>query len=279
VRSLPQGRFLCSVPVATYGGVCADSTQVRDALLAAARTLGERLGVRFIELRSIRPTRADLPTKTIFATAMLKLDADPDLVWRHRVCGKARTHVRRARKGGVTVVRGHQWIPAFHRIYQQNMRRLGTPAFNLSFVRAVAESFGGDLEGYCAVWRGRVIGGLVTLDFKDTVWMPWASSLRQYSKLSPNNLLYWTAIEQACRRGYHWFDFGRSLKESGPLRFKLQWGAVERGLHYQYLVGSETQVPHFDLSNPKAVALTHAWRRLPFTVTRWFGHWALTQVA
>lgn len=278
VRSLPQGRFLCSVPIGTYGGLLAESPPARDALLEAARTLGRRLRVRFIELRNTRPGCTNLPVKTVFSRAVLELDPDPGWVWRKRILSNVRTHVRRARKRGVAIVCGHDWLPAFHRVYQRNMHRLGSPAFGRGFLSAVAEEFGEALRCYCAVADRRVIGGLVTLDFRDTVWTVWSSSLRRYFNLSPNNLLYWTAIEEACRRERRWLDFGRSLRGSGPMRFKLQWGATERLLHYEYLVDAPEGVPHFDLTNPRAVALTRLWRRLPLPVTNRLGHWALSQV-
>ena len=57
--------------------------------------------------------------------------------------------------------------------------------------------------------------------------VPWASSLREYFSLCPNNLLYWEMIRWGCKNGYQRFDFGRSSPDSGTYRFKKQWGAKE----------------------------------------------------
>lgn len=131
----------------------------------------------------------------------------------------------------------------FHGVFERNMRRLGAPAFGCHYLEAVFAEFGAAARCYCALHSGQVIGGLVTLAFRDTVYVPWASALQEYFSVCPNNLLYWSAIRDACSEGLCWFDFGRSLRGSGPLRFKLQWGAAERVLHYQYLLPPDSALP------------------------------------
>ena len=78
-----------------------------------------------------------------------------------------------------------------------------------------------------------------------------ASSLRQYNRLCPNNLLYWFAIKKACERGYEIFDMGRSTIDSGTYNFKKQWGAYPVSLNYQYFLNKGNKVPVVDAHNNK----------------------------
>src|SRR5690606_12240047 len=52
-------------------------------------------------------------------------------------------------------------------------------------------------------------------------------------RVSPNHLLFWKAIQGACRAGRRCFDFGRaSCQEEGLALFKQRWGAVSHPLSY-----------------------------------------------
>ena len=75
----------------------------------------------------------------------------------------------------------------------------------------------------------------MTIGFRGTLYNPWASSLRQYSKYSPNMLLYWKMLEFACDNGFNYFDFGRSSLDEGTYKFKKQWGASPVPLPWQYI--------------------------------------------
>ena len=70
----------------------------------------------------------------------------------------------------------------------------------------------------------------VTLGFRDVLSNPWASSLRRYSQLAPNMLLYWSMLEYACENGYRTFDFGRSTRRRGNLPLQGAMGRASRAL-------------------------------------------------
>jgi CelD/BcsL family acetyltransferase involved in cellulose biosynthesis len=80
--------------------------------------------------------------------------------------------------------------------------------------------------------------------------------------MNPNNLLYWEIISAACRDGLHTLDFGRSLRGSSPLAFKLGWGAVStpQPLLVRTLRG---RPPKMDVASPAVRALVKLWQRLP----------------
>jgi CelD/BcsL family acetyltransferase involved in cellulose biosynthesis len=116
---------------------------------------------------------------------------------------------------------------------------------------------------YIVRHQGRAVAGAVTFSFRDTVLVPWASSLRAYRHLCPNMLLYWTMMEGAIGGGFRVFDFGRSSRGAGTHQFKLQWGAEESPLHWEYVLVNRETAPDQGPANPRFNLAIEAWRRLP----------------
>ena len=106
-----------------------------------------------------------------------------------------------------------------------------------------------------------------------TVLIPWAASLRAYRHVCPNMLLYWTLLEQAVAGGVRVFDFGRSSPGSGPHQFKLQWGARETPLAWEYVLFVGQDPPDQGPSNVRFRIAIGAWKRLPLSVSNRVGPW------
>jgi hypothetical protein len=85
-------------------------------------------------------------------------------------------------------------------------------------------------------------------------------------------LLYWETLRAACAEGFRCFDFGRSTRDSGTYRFKLQWGAQEEPLFWYRLSLKPARTP-FPVAahGSRAVLLSKAWQRLPLFLTRSVG--------
>jgi CelD/BcsL family acetyltransferase involved in cellulose biosynthesis len=186
-----------------------------------------------------------------------------------------------ARTAGRTGAGG---LETLYRVWQVNMRDLGSPAHRRRWFEGMFSRFGARAACYLVRKDGEAIGGLVALDFRDTVVVPWASSDRRHFKLCPNNLLYWTAIREAAARGLARFDFGRSSVGSGTYQFKRQWGAAEIPLYWQDvdptvpvsslpLLGPAEEPP-LSPAEPEPGFRARAERarqRLPVPVAAWLG--------
>ena len=101
--------------------------------------------------------------------------------------------------------------------------------------------------------------------------IPWASSIREFNRLGVNMLLYWEALRLSIERGCRMFDFGRSTRDGGTYRFKAQWGAAPRPLHWHYWLRRDGELPGLTPSNPKYRLAIAAWQRLPVWVSRLVG--------
>jgi len=109
------------------------------------------------------------------------------------------------------------------------------------------------------------------IGFKDTLENPWASALREYSRLSPNMLLYWTMLEYACDNDYSYFDFGRSSPDEGTYKFKKQWGAEPITLHWHYISIKGKSADTETSEKSKFEKAINLWQKLPVSVTKIIG--------
>ena len=270
-RSRLFGRFLVSVPFLNYGGVLASDVAAGDALIAEAHQLARRSGASHIELRHTSRQFASLPCRAHKLKLTRPLPSTPEALW-SAVDRKVRNQVRKAQKDGLTAQTGHsELISDFYTVFSRNMRDLGTPVYPKSLFVETARLFSHDLYTY-VVRLGRVpVAAAIALRFKDIIIVPWASSLREYRQHCPNMLLYWTMLENASQLGVRTFDFGRSTRDAGTHHFKLQWGATETPLHWEYLLLTKSAVPEHGPSNAKFAAAISVWQRLPLWVTETFG--------
>ncbi len=103
------------------------------------------------------------------------------------------------------------------------------------------------------------------------VEVPWASSIRDYSTLCPNHLLYWSVIERAVADGCDVLDFGRSTPHEGTYKFKEQWGARPVALHWEYALLNGAALPNVSPTNPKLQLAIRLWKKLPLSIATRLG--------
>ncbi len=259
---------LVSMPFLDYGGVCVEDSDVASTLYQAVYRAFESSSLSLIDLRHRHPTPLPLTRYGDKVTMILDLDPSAEAMWK-KFPGKVRNQVRKAEKEQLQV----RWAPPhevddFYQVYVHNMRDLGSPPHSLKFFQAILTEFAD--ARLVLVQLGRdVIGGAVCLVCKDKMLVPWASSLRPYFRLCPNNLLYWEAIRTACEEGLRYFDFGRSSRDSGTYKFKKQWGAREEPLYWQSNASGGDGI---DESQHRMLGyVVQVWQRLPVGVTRLVG--------
>jgi CelD/BcsL family acetyltransferase involved in cellulose biosynthesis len=210
--------------------------------LSATLALGlERLGAPLAEVRGMMDgfgwhIGADAVTHE------LALDADLDRVRARFSRSQVIRNIGRAEREGVVVRRAAdaQDLDAFYALHTRTRRRQGVPVqprrfFELIWSRLVASGLAFILLAD-APGREAVAGALFLTSGGSTIYKFGASDVDSWP-LRPNHLIFWTAIQEACARGDHRFDFGRTdLANRGLRAFKTGWGAEERPLRYSTLV-------------------------------------------
>ena len=274
LKSRLFGNMLVSLPFFNYGGICADAEPVRRALLDHAIAVAADRGASFVEIRQQdeeHDWQRGLARKASKVSMRLALPPSADELWK-ALGSKLRNQVQKPRREGLTAAVGREEaLDGFYEVFSANMRDLGTPVYPKAFFANILQEFP-DRTWICTVYRGAtpVAAGLLA-GFRDRLEIPWASSLREFNRLSPNMLLYWSCLEFACASGYGIFDFGRSTPNEGTYRFKEQWGAAPVPLYWYYWLADGAAMPQVNPHNPKYRTAIALWQRLPLAVTRQLG--------
>ena len=242
-RSRLFGRFVVSLPFLNYGGLLTSDAPAATALTVRAKELTRAFGGTHLELRHVDRQCTDLPFRSHKLALTRALPQSADTLWT-TLDKKVRNQIRKAQKEGLVAVEGGAaLVDDFYRVFAENMRDLGTPVYSRRLFVEVLRRFPEQARVTVVRCEGRPVAASVVMHWRGVVLVPWASSLKHYRQRCPNMLLYWSMMESAIAAGAQQFDFGRSSPGSGTHAFKLQWGATERPLHWEYALLSRDAPP------------------------------------
>jgi len=270
VRSRIFGDCLVSLPLAVYGGICADDQAPYFSLLQAGKDLADSLGVKYLELRNrTEPFPTELPGRDLYVTFTQDLSAGPEKLFQ-ALPRDTRYAVRKGEKAGL------EWtddlsLNEFYEIYARSVHRLGTPVFSQDLFRRLHSEFPKQVRVF-GVRKGKTaIAGVLCFYFQDQVLPYYAGALPEYYKDAPNNFMYWKLIAQSSKEGFKSFDFGRSKRGTGSFQFKSAWSMQATELPYRYHLAKAREVPHLSPVDKKFQLPVAMWKRLPFSWTKVIG--------
>ena len=152
------------------------------------------------------------------------------------------------------------------------MRDLGSPVHAEKWFNAIIKSYDKNCLISVVYHNGQPIGGGLIIKSGSKASIPWASTLREFNRLAPNMLLYWSLLSHCADNGISIFDFGRSTFEEGTYKFKKQWGAEPYLLDWYHYPRSNVVNQQEAASNNgmkesiKAMA-ERVWCKLPLPLT------------
>ncbi|MGV1098211.1 FemAB family XrtA/PEP-CTERM system-associated protein [Thiovibrio sp. JS02] len=266
------GGSLVSLPFCDYGGLFADDGEGAAALVERALSLAGELGAG-LEIRSSSPVPVvaeddRFGQATDKCRMLMELPSSSALLW-DGFKSKLRSQVKRAGKDGLLCRTGHaELLPDFYSVFSQNMRDLGSPVHSKKWLHSLLGAYGGRARAAVVYKDDIAVAGGIVLAHGKLLTIPWASALREYNRLSPNMLLYWTFLEYACDNGFEFFDFGRSTPNEGTYAFKKQWGARPAPLHW-YRQGFPRG--GVEKAGTARRLLEQVWRRLPLAAANFMG--------
>jgi FemAB-related protein (PEP-CTERM system-associated) len=247
---LPLVHFCCprkesrlvSLPFLDFTGLLADDATIEQFLFQEALALAERVGAVHLELRQDHPL-SFLQEKNFaipnqyqhqahgFKVGLRRpLPASSEELWQS-IGSKVRNQVRKARHCRCCDrVGGVELLDLFYAVFSRNMRDLGSPVHSRAFFTEILRQFGKQAAIILVEGDDEPLAAALVLQMGDTLYNPWASSLRAFRPLCPNMLLYWRMLAYGCEQGLDSFDFGRSSPGAPAYRFKKKWGAEVRPL-------------------------------------------------
>jgi hypothetical protein len=173
---------------------------------------------------------------------VLDLGGGADVVWESRLTSKARGGLRRARKLGVEVERDTTGalLPVFYELLLQSFGRWAAQQHEplwmarmrghrrdpLRKFEFIASRIGRAFRLYIARHEGRPAAAVLLLIGANAHWTRGAMDTSVVGSTKANELLMWSAIEDACREGCSTFHMGETAPGSSLATYKEKYGAV-----------------------------------------------------
>ncbi len=265
------GDFLVSMPYFNYGGAIAVDEGVELKLMLEAEKLGQQLGCSHIEYRDVKQRNTELPVRTDKVSMILQLPSEPDLLW-NAIGSKRRAQVKRPMRERIEFITGGiELLDDFYHAFSINMRDLGTPVYSRSFFKEMLVQFEANTIIAVARMNDEAVSAGFLVGHNQRLEIPWASTLRKVNKYGVNMYLYWNILSYAIKNKYTEFDFGRSSKDAGTLKFKKQWGGEKHQLYWYYQLHKTKQIPGLNPSNRKFQLAIAAWQKLPVFIANIIG--------
>lgn len=283
------GRRLSSLPRTPLGGPLSVDSRATVALLQEAiHRVSQNPGVRLQiktqghELDGLLDGFVCTPWRLSYILHLPEGSAVPFRISNTEARASVKRAVNKATRLGVHTrpAETEAELCKWYRLYLETMRRNVVPPRPYRFFRALWDSLRpkGMMQLLLAeqqkMGRRRIIAGSIFLMFGRTVSYAFGASRFEDLSLRPNDLVHWQAINDACKNGFRFFDFGEVPEGNEDLaRFKRKWGAEPVRLHRYYYPGSQDlkSVAVESGGYPQSIGRT-LWRRLPLAATAWLGN-------
>lgn len=271
VRSMLFGKALVSSGFAVGGGILAESGEAAEALARASQAHATRYGFASIELRGgeVPDDWCAVSDKHCGFERGLSNDDESELL---AIPRKARAEVRKGLKNGleVRVGRSSSDLAAHYAIYSESVRNLGTPVFPKSLFASMIEAF--DTSDILTVYRNDEPISSVLSFYHDGAVMPfWGGGTYAARGLRANEVMYFSLMLHARKRGMTHFDFGRSKTGSGPYHFKKNWGFEPQPLTYATWSAEGQAERNIDPTSEAYSRKIALWKKLPLPVANTIG--------
>ena len=260
----------CALPYCDLGHGLANDTKILQALQNQALVLLKDEGGSSFDYRDsigVLPSN-ELSGKKV--RMVLPLPGDSETLMAG-FKSKLRSQIRKAEKNGLTfiIANSQTQIDDFYQIFAINMRKLGSPVHSKKWFENLFKHYAQYIV-LSVVYSGKVpVGAGIVLRNANKAAIPWASTVAEYNKLSPNMMLYWSLLEHVSNLGCTEFDFGRSTYDEGTYKFKRQWGAEPKPLAWSNLVAEHTAIDKNTPNKPSQIRslVEKVWAKLPLSVT------------
>jgi len=267
------GKALISNMFCVYGGALGVDENTLTKLYQYAWSFAQDHNLPVLEVRGEIPGQkesANWIASSGSATfqKQLALNDDEQLL---AIPRKQRAVVRKSLKNSLTT----DWtgnLDVFYDLYARSVLSLGTPVFPKELFEALVTVFGNDVQ--IQITRkndGNPVASLMSFYYKQTVMPYYAGGAADVRQLGAHDFMYYALMLHARERGCSQFDFGRSKIDSGPYRFKKNWGFEPIPLHYHSRLAAGTAQPNLSQQAGPFATLSKVWKKLPLGASKILG--------
>jgi len=270
VKSLLFGHALVSTPFCVYGGVLSNSDDIKKALEKKAIELSESLAVDYLELRYKNEQHNNMLLKQGHSYFGCEIGVDNEQILAS-VKKKQRAVIRHSLKNDLThnVTKN---VKEFYFLFSQSYRNLGTPIFKKAFFQNLLDEFKADVDILVVNDKSNFPSNAVmNFYFNETVLPYYGGGNAGARFIKSADYMYYQVLCHANDKGCKWYDFGRSKNDSGPFKYKKNWGMEPKPLYYYYHLVKAKELPNLSPNNPKYKMFINLWQKLPLKLSQFLG--------
>jgi len=280
VKSKLFGHALVSTPFCVYGGAIADSPDIVRQLENEACQLAEKLNVDYLELRYKEEQDSTLLLKQAHSTFGCEIAEGGDKILAS-IKKKQRAVIRHSLKNELNCstsnnsgfsTSGNDDFNDFYQLLSTSYRNLGTPIFTKRYFENLMSVFSGCSD--VTVIRDKdnhPSSAVMNFYFNEQVLPYYGGGNDSARGLKSADFMYYQVMCYAQEKGKTWFDFGRSKNDSGPYKYKKNWGMEPKSLYYYYHLVKADELPNLSPNNPKYKFFISMWQKLPLKVSQFIG--------
>ncbi len=280
VKSKLFGHALVSTPFCVYGGAIADSSAILRQLEDEACRLAEKFGVDYLELRYKDKQDSALLLKQAHSTFGCNIAEDSDKILAN-IKKKQRAVIRHSLKnelkssvtdGSNVTFSGQNDFTDFYQLLSTSYRNLGTPIFAKHYFENLMTTFA-DCSNIAVIRdnNNQPSSAVMNFYFNEKVIPYYGGGNDSARGLKSADFMYYQVLCHAQKKGKTWFDFGRSKNDSGPYKYKKNWGMEPQPLHYYYYLVKADELPNLSPNNPKYKFFISMWQKLPLKLSQLLG--------
>jgi hypothetical protein len=251
VKSWLTGNRLVSLPFSDHCEPLCDSSQELNSLLRHLQATSENEGSKYVEIRPVNLNLGQAGDGIEFLTAATHslhiLDLRPNLTELFQSFDKdsVQRRIGRADRAGLVEKcgRSDDLLKDFYTLFIATRRRHSLPPIPHVWFRNLVHCQGEALEIRLAYKDSIPVAGILTLNFRGTVYYKYGCSDARYNRLGAMPWLLWKAIATAKSNGAAEFDLGRTEEgNEGLLTFKNHWVPQPQRLLYWKFPGTYSPV-------------------------------------
>ena len=282
----PGTKRISSLPRTPVGGPVASNSKVADMLLCKAIEISNENSQYRLQIKSFNDgldERISALTKyywrEFYFTDIPKYPEELRF-------GNSKNHtkikwgVNKALKNGVKVryADAENDLLEWYNLYLDTMKFHTTPPRSLHFFKSLLKNLGpkGLMQLVLAELedngKRRIIAGSIYFTFNKIVVYAFNGSDRNDFELRPNDLIHWTVIHDAQKKGFEIYDWGEVTKgQEGLAAYKEKWSSKKLNMYHYYFPGFESNNEDDIDSGIKEGLLKNLWDLLPLKVTSIIG--------
>ncbi len=240
IKNFFVGNKIISLPFSTYCDPLIDNEHLDELIHFLRKNFHDNIKIDLRVKNNYSDFLTDFSKTSDYCTHILKLSDNIDDTFNSFHPTSVRASIRRAEKNKLKIVwdNSERHLKMFYELEFILRKNLMLPAIPYNFFSNVFKELSKyNLVGLPLVYYEDlpVAAGFI-LNFRDTYYLEYTASNKNYFGLYPNHKLFFEVIKKAFENRYRFVDFGRSeIDNEGLIKFKEKWGTKKQLiLHYYY---------------------------------------------